>query len=132
MTKNVILCVDDEKIILSSIKAQLKEIYGNSFVYETAESANEAYEIIDEIMMDKSTGLIIISDWLMPVIRGDEFLEKVHSKYPKAIKIMLTGQADEGSVEKSKKTANLLNCIRKPWTRDELISTIDMGLALAV
>jgi len=129
MKKNVILCVDDEKIILDSIKAQLKEEYGSSFLYETAESASEAFEIIEEIMTDKNASLIIISDWQMPVIRGDEFLANVHHKYPKAITILLTGQADDTSIERSKKEANLLKCIRKPRSKDELFATIDLGLA---
>ncbi|WP_299252654.1 response regulator [uncultured Lacinutrix sp.] len=127
MAKTVILCVDDEKIILNSIKAQLKENYGNLFLYETAESAVDAFEIIDEIMTDLTVKLIIISDWLMPGIKGDEFLIKVHSKYPKALKIMLTGQADTISIEKTKKEASLYKCIRKPWIESELFSCIDSG-----
>jgi len=132
MEKTVIICVDDEKIILNSIKAQLKENYGHSFLYETAESANEAFEIIDEIMMDHTGKLIIISDWLMPDIKGDEFLIKVHKKYPipKSLKIMLTGQADAKAIEKTKKEAGLYKCIKKPWTESELFSCIDSGMLL--
>lgn len=130
MKKSVILCVDDEKIILDSIKTQLKEKYGTLFLYETAESATEALEIIEEIMMESDTTLVIISDWLMPVIKGDEFLLRVHKKYPRSLKIMLTGQADQDSIERSKKDANLYKCIRKPWSTSELTSTIDSGLAL--
>ncbi|XMO86425.1 response regulator [Algibacter sp. AS12] len=129
MEKTVILCVDDEKIILNSIKAQLKANYGNSFLYETAESANEALEIIDEIMIDLTVKLIIISDWLMPGIKGDEFLIKVHNKYPNSLKIMLTGQADTKSIEKTRKEASLYKCIRKPWVQSELFSCIDSGSA---
>ena len=91
MEKIVILCVDDEKLMLDSIKAQLKEHYGNLFLYETAQSAVEAFDIIDELMMDVKVKLIIISDWLMPVIKGDEFLIKVHNRCPNSLKIMLTG-----------------------------------------
>ncbi|SFD04909.1 response regulator [Algibacter pectinivorans] len=129
MKKTVILCVDDEKVILNSIKAQLKENYGNAFLYETAESANEALEIIDEIMMDLSVRLIIISDWLMPGIKGDAFLIKVHNKYPNSLKIMLTGQANYKSIEKTKQEARLYKCIKKPWVQSELFSCIDSGSA---
>ncbi|WP_179316954.1 response regulator [Winogradskyella undariae] len=126
MEKTVILCVDDEKIILNSIKAQLKENYGNSFVYETAESAKEACSVITELMAeDHNAKLIVISDWLMPVIKGDEFLINVHRKYPNSLKIMLTGQADYNSIEKTKKEANLFKYIRKPWVQSELFSCID-------
>lgn len=130
MSKNVFLCVDDEKIILDSIKAQLKEKYGNTFHYETAESASEAMEIIDELMEDDEVRLIIITDWLMPVMKGDEFLVNVHRKYPRVLNIMLTGQADMESVERTKQEANLFKCIRKPWVQSELLSTIDSGLCL--
>lgn len=130
MSKNVFLCVDDEKMILDSIKTQLKEKYGNTFLYETAESASEAMEIIDELMADDEVKLIIITDWLMPVMKGDEFLVNVHQKYPKVLNIMLTGQADMESVERTKRDANLYKCIRKPWMESELLSTIDSGLCL--
>ena len=130
MEKTVILCVDDEKLILNSIKAQLKEYYGNSFLYETAESALEAFDIIDEVMQDPPTKLIIISDWLMPEIKGDEFLIKVHSKYPNSLKIMLTGQADFESIKKVETEGNLFKCIQKPWVKSELISCIDSGMLL--
>ncbi|GAA4230840.1 response regulator [Postechiella marina] len=130
MDKTIIICVDDEKIILDSIKAQLKQNYGNSFMYETAESADEALDIIDELMMCFKSKLIIISDWLMPKIKGDEFLIKVHQKYPKSLKIMLTGQADHSSIKKTEAQANLYKCIRKPWAQSELFSCIDSGLQL--
>ena len=60
-------------------------------------------EIIEEIMTDLSVNLIIISDWLMPVIKGDEFLINVHKKYPKTLKILLSGQVDLESIEKTKR-----------------------------
>lgn len=130
MEKIVILCVDDEKIILDSIKAQLKENYGNSFFYETAQSAVEAFDIIDELMIDEKVKLIIISDWLMPVVKGDEFLIKVHNKYPNSLKILLTGQADDNLIEKTKKEAHLFKCLKKPWIRSELFSCIETGMHL--
>ena len=130
MGKSVILCVDDEKMILNSLKSQLKEKYGNSFSYETAENAIEALEVINELMEDNAQIVIIVSDWLMPGIKGDEFLIKVHQQYPGIVKIMLTGQADAEAIERSRREANLYRCIAKPWTEKELIETIDSGLQL--
>jgi len=130
MGKSVILCVDDEKMILNSLKSQLKEKYGNSFSYETAENAVEALEVINELMEDNAQIVIIVSDWLMPGIKGDEFLIKVHQQYPGIVKIMLTGQADAEAIERSRREANLYRCIAKPWTEKELIETIDSGLQL--
>ena len=129
MAKPVILCVDDEKIILDSLKTQLKELFGKDYLYEVAENAGEAMEVVDELNEDGYDILIVVSDWLMPGTKGDEFLIDLHKKYPKIIKLMLTGQADEEAVERAKKHANLHQCIHKPWTEEELVEAIKTGIA---
>jgi CheY-like chemotaxis protein len=130
MPKPVILCVDDEVVILNSLKIQLKKEFGDVYLYEVAENANEALEIIAEIKEeDESDILVIVSDWLMPGIKGDEFLIRVHQKYPNIVKVMLTGQADAVAIERVKEQANLHRCLCKPWDGQELVETIKSGLA---
>lgn len=128
MDKPIILCVDDEKVILDSLKIQLKNAFQNSYSYETAESAEEAIEIIDDLQSDDIPILVIVSDWLMPGTRGDEFLIKVHEKYPRIVKIMLTGQADDQAIKRAKAEANLYECLPKPWNFEQLITIIKSGL----
>ena len=125
-----ILCIDDEKIILDSLKTQLKSEFHNEYVLEFAQSAQEGFEIINELSEDSVDILIIVSDWLMPHMRGDEFLIEVHKRFPRVVKVMLTGQADEEAIQRAKQDANLFRCIFKPWTKEELINTIKEGLAL--
>lgn len=129
MSKPVILCVDDEKVILDSLKIQLKKEFQDTYLYEAAESADEALEIIEELQEDEITILVIVSDWLMPGMKGDEFLIEVHKRFPNIVKIMLTGQADEKSLEKAKKYANLHSCLHKPWNSEDLIENIKSGLS---
>ncbi len=127
MSKTAILCVDDETVILASLKEQLFRRFGDKYLYETAESADEAWEIINDFEEDVEI-LIIVSDWLMPGTKGDEFLIQVHQKFPKITKVMLTGQADEAAIERVKKEADLHRCLHKPWTEEELAETIVSGL----
>ena len=129
MSKPVILCVDDEAVVLDSLKIQLKKAFGNTYFYEFAESAVDALEIIEELHEDKIEILMIVSDWLMPGMKGDEFLIRVHEKYPNIITVMLTGQADKEAVERAHHQANLHCCLHKPWNGKELIETIKSGLA---
>lgn len=124
MSNLAIICVDDEAVILESLKKQLKRNFGNSLIYEIAESAEEALEIIEELNMDSVDIIAIVSDWLMPGMKGDEFLIQIHQRFPKVIKVMLTGQADENAVERAKKEANIHACLYKPWTESELIDII--------
>jgi len=128
MSKPVILLVDDEVVVLDSLKIQLKKEFGNEYFYEVAESADEALEIIEELEEENIEILLLVSDWLMPGMKGDELLIKVHDQYPDIIKVMLTGQADEDAVERAHQKANLHRCLRKPWDKTELIDTIKSGL----
>lgn len=72
--------------------------------------------------------LIIISDWLMPEMKGDEFLITVHQKFPHIIKVLLTGQDEEQAIQREKTEANLFSCLCKPWNTQELIDTIQSGI----
>jgi len=129
LNKPIILCVDDEILVLKSLKEQLKRSFEDKYELEFAESAMEAIEIIDEVGIRDSPILIIISDWLMPGIRGDQFLIDVHKRFPNIIKVLLTGQADESAIDNARKFANLHACVSKPWDERNLISVIESGLA---
>ena len=129
MSKPVILCVDDERMVLHSLRTQLSAAFGNDYLYEGAENAEEARELIQELHEEDVSILLIISDWLMPGIKGDELLVRVHKKFPKVIKILLTGQADEVAINRAKNEANLHCCLFKPWSETELLATIKSGLA---
>ncbi len=128
MNKSYILCVDDDKTILISLKAQLKYGLGDAFNYEVAESAEEAWEVIEDLKARGEHISVVISDWIMPKIKGDEFLIDVHEKYPDIIKLMLTGHADEAAINRAKERANLSGCLVKPWNVDELVTIIKTAL----
>ena len=125
-----ILFLDDEKTVLDSLKAQLKKRFGDEFVLEMAESADEAMEVLGELVEDGLDVLVVVSDWLMPGMKGDEFLIQLHKKHPQIVKILLTGQADQDAVERAIREANLHKCLSKPWDEEELIHTIETGLNL--
>lgn len=126
----VILCVDDDEIILNSLEMLLKEHLGDDYLYEFAENADDAMEILDELKTDGYQTLLVISDWLMPGLKGDNLLIKIHKKFPEVVKVMLTGQADSQAIERSRQEANLFACLSKPWETSELINTIKRGLQI--
>lgn len=129
MSKPVILCVDDERMVLDSLRTQLAAEFGNAYTYEGAEDAEEAFELISELNDTEVSVIVIISDWLMPGMKGDELLIRIHKQFPKIVKIMLTGQADQVAVNRAKKFANLHCCLSKPWSEAELLETIKSSLS---
>lgn len=129
MSQAVILLVDDEKTVLTSLKNQLRNRYGRRFAYETAENADEAWEVIDELEDEGVRIVVIVSDWLMPGTRGDEFLRQVRDKFPSTVRIMLTGQADDDAIRRAYDEAAVRRVFSKPWALEDLAAEIEAGLA---
>ena len=75
MSNKAILCVDDENIILLSLRDQISRYFGDRYRYEMAESAAEAWEVIEDLHNVGVRILIVVADWLMPGIRGDDFFD---------------------------------------------------------
>lgn len=129
MSKLAILCVDDEAIILNSLLRQLQSAFDDTYLYETAENAEEALELIEELNEESTDLLVIVSDWLMPGAKGDEFLIQVHEQFPGVVKIMLTGQADDDAIQRAIDQANLHACLPKPWNENDLVACIQSAIA---
>ena len=125
-----ILCVDDEAIILLSMKQELKRRFGGRFNVETALDASEAQAVIDELSAREIDTALVISDWLMPGVRGDQFLVELHARKPAIKAILVTGHADEAAVERARREAGLAAALRKPWRPDELFSAVESALAV--
>ena len=128
MHKLVIICVDDEQTILDSLKIELETALSDEYIIETAESGQEALELLSELLKDNYSVAVAIADYIMPGMKGDELLIKIHEQDPKILKIMLTGQADIEAVGNAVNAANLYRYIAKPWDGTDLILTLREAL----
>ncbi len=124
MSRPVVLCVDDEKIVLDGLKEQLRRRAGGEFSIESAESAEEALEILAELAEDGVDVPVIVSDHIMPGMRGADLLVAVHAAHPRTLKILLTGQADADAVGLALNEADLYRYIAKPWAEEDLVLTV--------
>jgi two-component system, sensor histidine kinase and response regulator len=122
--KQAIICVDDEDIILEALKDQLGPFFENQYLIETSTTAEEALEIYDELVESGYEVPVVISDYLMPGMRGDELLIKIHERNQNVLKILLTGHANIEGIANAINNANLYRYIPKPWDRDDLILTV--------
>jgi sigma-B regulation protein RsbU (phosphoserine phosphatase) len=124
MNKSVILCVDDEKVVLTSLKAQLKNKLSSDFVIETAENGKDALDIFNEYHKKNVDIPVVIADHIMPGMRGDELLIRIHEISKKTYNIMLTGQANAEAVGNAVNNARLYRYIAKPWDSNDLNLTV--------
>ena len=128
MSSAVILAVDDDKTVLDSLKEQLKGLFGRRFRYEMAESASEAWEVMEEIREDGVQIVVVVSDWLMPDTRGDEFLAQVRASDPAVSCILLTGYADNAALERLQSSTVVDRLLHKPWSPGDLRDAIECAL----
>ena len=124
MKKPVIICVDDEQTILDSLEIDLLKAFEDKYLIETAESGEEALELLSELLAEQYEVPLVISDHIMPNMKGDELLRSVHAISPNTLKIMLTGQADLEAVANAINYAKLYRYIPKPWQSDDLKLTV--------
>lgn len=127
METPTILCVDDERNVLLTLRAQLQRHFPNCEV-ELAESGVEGLELIEELRLEGREVCLVIADQIMSGMRGDQFLIELHQRYPQILKVMLTGQATAEEVGNAVNRANLYRFLSKPWNELDLCLTVGEAL----
>ncbi len=118
---NVVLLVDDEEMVITSIKSFLTLETDYEVVAFT--SPHDAVEYVKSNKVD-----LVISDYLMPAMDGIEFLAKVKEYQPEATRVLLTGYADKENAIKAINDVGLYQYIEKPWENEDLKLIIRNGL----
>lgn len=128
MSKPVIVCVDDEPAVLDSLRRELSEMFEKSYELETAMGGLEAVELVRDLVQDHCDVAVMISDYLMPDLKGDEVLRQVCEISPDTLTVMLTGQAGIDGITNAINTAQLYRYIAKPWQAADLQLTVREAL----
>jgi diguanylate cyclase (GGDEF)-like protein len=108
----VLLLVDDEPAVLSSLKRVLKK---ENYQIITAGGGEEALEILEK----ESVG-VIVTDHLMPNMKGTELLHKVTQQFPKPTRMILTGYAELDLVSEAINKGSIYRFLMKPWDDNAL------------
>jgi putative two-component system response regulator len=126
--KPTILCVDDDRLVLSSLKSELRSQLGAEARIETAESGEDALSLVDEFRSEDVPLAVVISDVRMPGMNGDVLLTHIRARCPDTLNILLTGFADMDAITNAVNKAGLFRYIGKPWRRDDLVMTVRSAL----
>jgi diguanylate cyclase (GGDEF)-like protein len=128
MGRSTIVCVDDERSVIVSLRDQLSRILGQDYDIELAESAQEALELFQELQLEQIEVALVLCDQTMPDMSGVELLCQLHHLYPKTLKILLTGLASLNDIVKAVNHANLYRYMTKPWDETDLGLTVKEAL----
>ena len=123
-TNKVILVIDDEIIILESIKIQLRRFLNeDDHIIELATSGEEAFEIINDYHTNNLNINIIITDYHLDDMNGINIIDYLHEKFPKSKKYLLTGES-ENKLEYGIKNSTINGFLPKPWEFELLKSYV--------
>ncbi len=125
MNKIAIVAVDDEKIILDSIRDQIEKKFGEKYLIEFAESAEEGLEICSYLVETGISLLLVITDYHMGGIKGDEFAYILRQKYQNINILMITGYMKKNKFDELIESKTVTKIIEKPWQEKELIDIIN-------
>ena len=124
MSKPYLLCVDDERIILESLRVELRREVGAEFQVESAESGDEALQLVRQLVLEGSDLVMVISDDNMPGMKGRDVLAEVRKLSPSTALVLLTGYTDLEALRQAVNVAGIYRYLNKPWKIEELAFTI--------
>jgi len=122
LNKSRILFVDDEPEILRSLQRITKKL---DAVILTASSGQDALDIINECPVD-----VIVSDFNMPNMDGNQLLEQVAKISPETVRMVLTGHGDMEMMVNLINNGHIWGFLQKPWDNFDLIIKLKQALQL--
>lgn len=117
--KPVVVIVDDERPILT----ELKILLGRAYKVHIFENPEEVEGFVDANPVD-----LIVSDELMPEMRGSVLLTHIHQKHPDICKIVLSGQAEKNDIVRAINEGHIFSFLFKPVNQRQLLNVIEKGL----
>jgi response regulator RpfG family c-di-GMP phosphodiesterase len=114
--KTRILFVDDETLVLEGLQRMLRSMRAEWDMVFVGSGA-KALELMAQNPFD-----VVISDMRMPGMNGAEFLAEVLKRFPKTVRLILSGHADRDLVLKCVGTTH--QYLSKPCQPDELKAAV--------
>jgi two-component sensor histidine kinase len=125
---DVIICIDDESVILKLIKAQLENHFGDQYRYMLLSNAEDAYEAVIKLKENKENLVMAIVDQILPGQQGTKFLTELSKIFPNTVKILFSGKSDFSAVIQAINEAEIFRYLIKPWNEVDFLNIVDRGL----
>ena len=116
MERTTVLYVDDEEPNLELFRLTV----GPRFRVLTAASAAEGLAL-----MEREEVGVVLTDQVMPGIRGTEMLARVYELYPNSVRIVVTAYQDVRLLLEAINAGHVSDYVLKPWEPDELRRLLD-------
>lgn len=111
-----LLWVDDEPNLLKSYRRTLRT---EPYTVLTAQSGAEALALIQQQKVQ-----VVISDYRMPQMNGIELLAEIKRIDPRIVRVILSGYADEASIEAALRNGGIWRYLLKPIDNPDLLAQV--------
>lgn len=115
-----ILCVDDDANLLSAIQRNLRK----QFDLEFATGGEEALAA----MRKNGPFAVVVADMQMPGMNGIELLKHIAEQSPDTVRVMLTGNADQGTAVQAVNEGHVFRFLNKPCPPETLGWALEAAL----
>jgi len=119
MARPILLCVDDDVVVLEAVVADLRRQYAEQYHVLRAAGGQAGLDTLAELRQRGEHVALILSDHRMPGLTGVEFLQQAREMYPEARRVLLTAFAETGVAIRAINQAQIHYYLTKPWDPPE-------------
>jgi response regulator RpfG family c-di-GMP phosphodiesterase len=114
-----ILMVDDDAELINSFR----RYFHNAYTLDTASNAKDALPLLEG-----GGYLVVVSDYMMPMMDGIQFLSLARERAPDTTRILLTGYADTLVAIEAVNKGHIFRFLTKPCTPEMMEQAIQAGI----
>lgn len=121
--RRLVLCVDDNPEVLQALRRQLRAGVGEARI-EVAPDATRALERLAALQPAPGESVVIVSDWLMPGMRGEELIHAITARWGPLRVVVLSGHIDPEARARLAALPVVAEIFPKPWAADALLALV--------
>jgi DNA-binding NtrC family response regulator len=122
-TGKSILIVEDDALVATSLARMLRL---EKFDVSICPDPNTALALCSKRQFD-----LIITDQMMPVMKGTEFAVLAKVKQPNAHTLLISGYINSDKANEALKSGHIQKFISKPWHNKDILNMIESEIELS-
>ena len=118
-----LLLLDDEPHVVAALQRLLRQHFGRSLAIDTQVDPVQALALAELRHWDA-----VLSDYRMPQLDGLEFLRRLSTLQPHAVRLVLSASCDLETVMRAVNDVGVFRYLVKPWQTEALIEHVQAAL----
>ena len=124
MSSHCIVCVDADTTALEELAAVLRDWFGNSHTVIESPSGEKALEELQNLARRGKELVLVMATQELQDLAGERVLASAHQSHPRAMKVLITKDANLEVLGRLGRNTVLNQCIQKPWEPQALFLTV--------